>query len=143
MGYSYDNRNRLCCDNCGRSGGVRKVRCPFYWCPAVALCRECRRTHREYASRTYHTNKGCLAHHLEYQRQNAEMAHLISEGRLVRVAACGDNGRVLVTFAGQNGTRPNFWMAKRTYHAIPLGVNATVEDYQKFGKVTRARRKTS
>jgi hypothetical protein len=27
MGYSYDWNNRLCCDSCGQSGGVRKRKC--------------------------------------------------------------------------------------------------------------------
>jgi hypothetical protein len=29
-------------------------------------------------------------------------------------------------------------MSKETYHAIPYGVSATIEDYSKFGKVEMA-----
>jgi hypothetical protein len=54
MGYSYDHRHRLCCDNCGASGVEAKTRkrtCTqrvFYaeggslpYCPAPALCSTC------------------------------------------------------------------------------------------------------
>jgi hypothetical protein len=56
MGYGYDSRNRLCCDQCGNAGGVRKRRCPHKvlgdslrspsrfamdYCSAPALCGPC------------------------------------------------------------------------------------------------------
>lgn len=55
MGYCYDMRNRLCCDKCGASGGVRKRRCPYmvlgdssrgprfamHYCSCPALCSVC------------------------------------------------------------------------------------------------------
>lgn len=58
MGYSTDNRGRLCCDNCGTAGGVRRRKCPhtvttdnarsvdgrrhvLSYCPAPAVCAAC------------------------------------------------------------------------------------------------------
>ena len=32
----------LCCDSCGTSGGVRKIKCPHGWCPSRAMCAACR-----------------------------------------------------------------------------------------------------
>jgi hypothetical protein len=29
MGYRYDDAGNLCCDRCGKSGGVRKRKCPY------------------------------------------------------------------------------------------------------------------
>jgi len=42
MGFCYDSHGRLCCDLCGSSGGVRKVRCPVNWCSPIAVCPKCR-----------------------------------------------------------------------------------------------------
>lgn len=55
MGYSFDYRGRLCCDNCGQPGGVRKRKCPHTvmgnshrgaryalpYCPTPAVCQPC------------------------------------------------------------------------------------------------------
>lgn len=53
MGYSYDKGGRLCCDRCGKAGGVRKRTCPHRvtypggaslpYCPARARCDDCLR----------------------------------------------------------------------------------------------------
>ena len=43
MGYSYDMSNRLACDMCSKSGGVRKHKCPFGYCPPLAMCADCAR----------------------------------------------------------------------------------------------------
>lgn len=70
MGYSYDYRNRLCCDSCGMSGGVRKRTCPYKvltashrsenrlsmnYCYPSALCAVCYKSERA----TLH--EGCAA----------------------------------------------------------------------------------
>ncbi len=44
MGYSYAVKSgKLCCDLCGKEG-ARKRACPHGYCPAMALCMECRST---------------------------------------------------------------------------------------------------
>ncbi len=87
MGYSYDARTgRLCCDSCGIDGGVRRVRCPFGWCPADALCAECR---VKYASRTTketHRANGCEASSDRFHAEEAEKVRLLEAGELVRCA---------------------------------------------------------
>lgn len=40
MGYSTDERGRLCCDACGDTP-ARKRRCPVGYCQAAALCADC------------------------------------------------------------------------------------------------------
>lgn len=147
MGYSYCH-GLLCCDVCGDYGGVRKHRCPFGWCPKIALCQKCRREHPEMVTKDYHRKHGdCEKHHLAFEKQKARELQLLNEGSLLRRSALQhkDKGgwRIKVIFrgllkAGKQLERA-FWMAPRTYRTIELGVPATVEDYKALGKVTRAR----
>jgi len=72
MGYGYDHRGRLCCDNCGAGGGVRKRKCTYtvlgdslhsgrrtslHYCYPPALCADCLKTLG--GSRALHA--GCAA----------------------------------------------------------------------------------
>lgn len=145
MGYSYDLNGRLCCDQCGWSGGVRKVRCPFGWCKPIALCPDCRRQEietkrKQYGSvKEYHRQKGCETRAMEFNERQAEKRRLLAQGRLIRTAALSHNGRVKVLFQGGDNTQVAYWMAHKTYRAIPLSANATVEDYKAIGKVTKAK----
>lgn len=43
MGYTYDMKGRLCCDFCCKSGGVRRIECPYGYCQPWATCPDCRR----------------------------------------------------------------------------------------------------
>lgn len=101
MGYSYDLSGRLCCDACPVSNGVRKVHCPFGYCPATALCKECRKTHKDKLSKAHHRERGCEKSHLAFQaEQDAEKAHHAA-GTYTLKAAVGlfdGTGRVCVTF---------------------------------------------
>ena len=42
MGFCYDMDGLLCCDFCGQSGQVRKIKCPYGWCQPWATCPECK-----------------------------------------------------------------------------------------------------
>jgi len=142
MGNSYDSWGKLCCNVCGQSGGVRKHKCPFGWCPPIALCPKCKREHPEYLSRDGHRKHGCEEQHNRYEAQKAQEALLLKQGKLLRRAALchpKHNNRVKVIFQGAGDKERAFWMAQRTYNAIPVGVPATVEDFKSKGKVTRAR----
>jgi len=139
MGYSYDQTGRLCCDNCGRSGGVRKIRCPFGWCPAPAYCPECRQLMREYLTKEYHRKNGCEEQSMEFARRHQEQLKLLQQGQLVRSSALGHNGRVKVLFAGLTGEKEAYWMSAKTYRAIPLLANATVTHYRRIGRVIKAK----
>ena len=148
MGYSYCG-GLLCCDVCGDTGGVRKHKCPFGWCPKVALCPKCKREHPEYLTKSYHREHGnCEENHLRFERQKAKELQLLNEGKLLRRSALQHktktSWRIKVIFRGlfKEGKEQiirAFWMAPRTYRAIELGVPASVEDYKALGKVTRAR----
>lgn len=137
MGYSLDSQGRLCCDYCGHSGGVVKVRCPFGYCPAPAVCPTCRKTHAADFTVATHRERGCERNHLRLQARMAEAARMIQEGRLLRKAASTVPSGVKVLFEGQT-ERLCYIMAPETYDAIPLLVNATPEDYQRFGSLTKA-----
>lgn len=140
MGYSYDVDGLLCCDVCGDSGGVRKHRCPFGWCPAVALCQKCKRDHPEYLSKAFHREHGnCEENMLRSKREEAERNRILSEGKYLRCSALRHNGRVKVIFRNKDGEERAFWMAPRNYRGLRLGTPTTPEDYKARGKVTRAR----
>ena len=138
MGYSYDGQGRLCCDGCGSSGSVRKIRCPFGWCPSPALCPECRSKHRTQLSKAYHRQMGCEANVAEARKRDAEQQVLLDEGNYVRTSALGHNGRVKVIFRNATGDRKAYWMPSETYHAIPLMQPATPAHFSKHGEVTEA-----
>ena len=86
MGYSYERtasgRHALCCDACGKSGGVRKRTCKYKvthngfsipYCPPPALCSNCYATHKA----TLHD--GCKAGAEASQaREDARQAQLQS-----------------------------------------------------------------
>jgi hypothetical protein len=64
--------------------------------------------------------------------------------KVIRVSALGHSAlgmyRVKVIFrAGgyswPKGEESAYWMSAETYHQIPLGVEATVEDYRAHGEV--------
>lgn len=143
MGYCYTADGKLCCDVCDHSGGVRKFRCPFGYCQAVALCPKCKHEHPEYVTKAFHRKQGCEKNHNEFARQEAERASLIERGQFVRTSALwhpqrpGDNIKVI--FQGRDRTSKAFWMSDKTYHAIPFGVNATPKEYRKHGAVAEAR----
>ena len=142
MGYSYtrghNGRHLLDCDVCGNAGGVRKIRCPFGYCQAVAICASCKKKHPEVVSAATHREHGCEKNHNDFAaREKAEKA-LLHSGRVVRCSALGtDDGRVHVLFKTLTGY-VGFYMSEETYNSIPLLVNATPEDYEVFGKLDPA-----
>jgi hypothetical protein len=133
MGYSYQGR-QLCCDVCGKVGGVRKVRCPFGYCQAVAICPACKKEHPEYVSKEGHRKMGCDVKHDEFMREQAKRADIIARGGLLRVAALSHGAMVKVIFKGRDGDYAYF-MEPETYHAIPIDVPAELTDYRAHGKV--------
>ena len=139
MGYSYVGR-QLCCDVCGDYGGVRKHKCPFGWCPRVALCPKCKREHPEYLTKAYHREHGnCEENHLRFERELEERQHILDEGGWLRCSALRHNGRVKVIFRNKSGLKRAFWMAPRNYQGLGCGTATTPADYKARGKVTRAR----
>jgi hypothetical protein len=83
----------------------------------------------------------------DYAEAKAIEQKLLDEGKFLRCAAAGkDTGTwgedtVVVTFRNKDRQELYRSMSKETYHAIPYGVSATIEDYAKFGKVELAEEK--
>jgi len=143
MGYSIDAlTGRLCCDNCPNYTGVRRVRCPWNYCPAAALCPDCRKV-VPYGSRKpanvakYHPT--CEAASASYKAEREREAALLASGAAVRCSALGGrDGRVHVLFKRRDGSREGRYMSHATYDAIPLRTPATIEDYAKLGALEPA-----
>ena len=137
MGYSYTMSGLLCCDNCGASGGVRKRRCPFGYCPAAALCVACNRAYPQ--TRDVHRVQGCEEGHRQFVARERYVAELLAKGQAVRCSALGQpHGRVHVLFRRADGTTEGRYMASDTYDAIRIGEVATPADFAAFGPVEAA-----
>lgn len=142
MGYVYETnkltgRMSLCCDDCGKSGKVRKYRCPFGWCQARAYCPECAKGHkpRSQAYKAKHRAKGCETANSDYLSEQERRADILASGAWLRNGAVGENGGVKVWFKNNKGEEITVMMAKETYRALPL-TPATLEDFQRIGTVT-------
>lgn len=168
MGYSYgrgpSGRWVLACDLCSRADGTaRKVRCPYGYCPATALCRSCRAgpipgdffsrnpelapfSGERWASRALHRGMGCQRKHLEYIAAQERERALVVRGAYLRRSAMSTGVRdpvtgetvVQVVFSRSWGELgPERWalMRQSTYRAVPFGFPAQAEDYRAFGAV--------
>jgi len=62
---------------------------------------------------------------------------MLNAGQYVRAAALQHDGRIKVVFDGKAGSIAYF-MSPETYHAIPILVNATPQDYEKLGAISKA-----
>ena len=143
MGYCYETATgRLCCDICDKAGGVRKYRCPFGYCQAIALCPKCKKEHPEYTNKAGHRKNGCEKRMIQALKDRAKRVAIIERGGFVRCAALSHDKRpgenVKVIFVGKNNAEKAFWMSLETYHSIPYLVNATPEDYRRFGPTIEA-----
>ena len=129
MGYCYDHDGRLCCDICSRSGGVRRHKCPFGWCPPIAVCPECRSEHKHLFTKAHHRKNGCEVRSEIFNRQQRSRQVLIEQGYYVRCAALRVDDQVHVLFQGKDGTIGRY-MPESVYYSIPMGGPvARPEDY--------------
>jgi len=144
MGFCYTDTGLLCCDICGRHGGVRKIRCPFGWCGPCAACPDCRKDpdKKKYFSAAHHRESGCEREHARFAASEKLRYDLINAGRAVRCSALsvkvGKRDKVHVLFAKKDGSCIGFYMSAETYHAFPLAEPKTPEDYRRHGKLTKA-----
>lgn len=137
MGYTYEKnyqtgRWSLCCQICGKAGGVRKHRCPYEYCPSLALCTGCAKTHKPRSE----NHQRCKTADAEFQKEKRLREALLNNGYYVRTAAVGDNGVVKVWFKNGEGAERQYHMAKETYRSIELITPATIEDYMEHGELT-------
>jgi hypothetical protein len=161
MGYGYgrtaSGRSALSCDNCGSLEGTRKRVCVYTvlmaaddngrrhslpYCPAPALCSACLKA--EGGIRGVHGDScrdGAAASQAGYDAEQA----VLDSGAYLRRAAWGSGthapgvpeGMVGVLFRNGAGEEDAFVMPTAAYHAIPLGVPATPDDYRPFGELYR------
>ena len=137
MGYSY-SRGLLCCDICGKTGGVKKYRCPFGYCQAVAACPTCRKNHTKTFGKAFHREMGCERRHQEFRQHEQERDDMIAAGGAVRCSALsGPDEMVHVLFRTKTGT-VGYYMSHHTYDAIDLFTNSTPDDYRKHGPIREA-----
>lgn len=134
MGYTYEN-GRLCCDNCGKSGGVRRRKCTYGWCPPPAVCPDCWKGGVRDKERRFHEER-CKAPAAAYAAKERERQKLLVAGHYLRASACSTSDGVLVTFRNCDGDEREYLMHRDTYRAIPLGDAATPECFAKHGEIT-------
>ena len=139
MGYCYDHKNRLCCDVCGTSGGVRKYKCPFGYCQPIAACEKCRKDKRHLFLKPYHQANGCETGHQKFVAWQEEKQQMLAEGKRVRISALGtkENG-VHVLFQDRFGNVTGYYIEPFAYDKIPVGANATPEMFMKYRHIFSA-----
>lgn len=139
MGYCYDKNGNLICDFCGSSKSVKKVRCPFGYCPPDAVCPDCKSKHENLFSKEYHRNKGCERLSKAHDEREAQRNAILESGGVVRCSAMGtDDGAVHVLFSDKNYDCVGFFMSSATYNSIELLVVATPDDFRKYGELIPA-----
>lgn len=143
MGYSYTMDGKLCCDHCGAAGGIRKIPCPVGYCPASALCKDCRNDPEiKRKSAEYHA-RVCVPGHERYMKEQEHRALILKTGAFIRTAALNhhfnDGTMVKVCFRNQERAERFYWMAPETYDAFSLMANVTPQDYAQRGQVAPAK----
>lgn len=139
MGFIYEGR-KLVCDVCN-AAGARKRKCPFGYCPSLAVCKTCWSGERfaKGAWKASHKKYGCDAKHAACVAKEAKERAMLAEGKLLRCSALGKNdGTVHVLFKDKDGKTTGFLMASATYDAFPLGTPTTPDDYAAVGPLTTA-----
>lgn len=154
MGYSTDMRGRLCCDNCGTSGGVRKRTCPHKvtsdslrgarsalpYCYPPAVCAPC--FTKLGGNRQLHAR--CKEGAAESQRQYDEIEAQLEAGESLSTTAWGDwhekvpEGMVGLVFHGRAGKEYRV-IAKADYpgRSVALSTSPTRPWVDHPGSVTK------
>lgn len=142
MGYCYTKSGLLCCDICGRSGGVRKRKCPFGYCQPIAACPSCKKERAKIFTKEHHRERGCEKRSLELKAKLKKEAELLESGQAVRCSAMGvregSEYKVHVLFRKKDKTCIGFYMSKETYDALPLSKPFTPDDYRQHGELIPA-----
>lgn len=131
MGYCYEGK-KLCCDECSTAGS-RKVKCPYNYCPAAALCPTCRKDPALKAKVKAYHETNCKGASAWYAREKQEERGLMMAGWFVRCSAFGPEGHVHVIFKSFNDAGETIYMgaymSQETYQ-LP-GRNLTIQDYER------------
>ena len=129
MGYCYDTRTgQLVCDSCGIHGGVRRVKCKYGYCPALALCASCRKNPEIKTERAAFCDANCKEAAARFAALDAAIKEALDSGHYVfcsSVYAKGsDRTEVEMTFRNADGDY-------RTL-VVPMAVRERFE----YGQVT-------
>lgn len=131
MGYSYSMKGRLCCDSCGTDVAVRKVKCPFGHCPAIAACPDCRKKHG-WGTRAKHIAAGCDVGAAKFAAWMDEKARRLEAGEYLRCSALGmGDDWVHVLFDNKIRHTIGYYMSHKAYDSIPLLTWASPADYRR------------
>ena len=144
MGYCFDYKGRLVCDDCGAYGSVRKRKCSFKvlgdslhgprhalpYCYPPALCSECFKKH----GGTKGIHAGCRDGAEASQAEADKIERLLDEGDFLPVSAYGDwheavpEGKVGVKYRGRSGER-YVLLDKADYEGRPVLSSVNHEDW--------------
>jgi len=133
MGFVYSQYG-LCCDFCGKSKpefNVRKIACPYGYCQAWATCKLCfaEKKHLYASCKDMKHKEYCKYRTQESDREEQKRQSLLNAGYFLRSGALSHGDKVKVIFRNKEGVKKAFFMTHKAYDEIPLGTNATIEDY--------------
>ena len=146
MGFVYSMDGLLCCDFCGNSKpeyNVKKIPCPYEFCQAWACCKNCKKKKLHLMASCTKENKShkdiCKPRIEEYEKFQKEKIELLNKGFWIRIYAESIDGSnmVKVGFRSKDMEEKIMIMENKTYNSIPITKNATIQDYEKFGKVSK------
>lgn len=135
MGYCYQGK-KLCCDICGFAG-ARKMRCPFGYCQATAVCANCRKA-KKHPNKAWHVSFGCQKNHEAFVATETKRKQLLNDGEALLMAAFGHDNICQVMFEAIRG-HIVVYMPTAVYSNNPTignGRLATLKDYQALWPVT-------
>lgn len=132
----YTNREVLCCDFCN-DYPARKIKCPFGYCQAYAMCKRCRAENKGKKYKEEHRARGCEKNHLEFIRLENEREEMLRRGEYLRVCASSVEQGVKVLFENKDKDIKAFLMSANTYHQIPLFQNVTPDNFRAFGTLRK------
>ena len=134
MGYCYTMDDKLCCDGCSSSSGVRKRKCPHGWCPPPAWCPDCWKKAKD-TGIWKKGHVGCKEQADKFANERHEEQELLEMGHWLRCSAVSTTkGMVQVSFKNLAGEGLETSMSVELYHAHYHG-NVTLETYQEAGNV--------
>ena len=113
----------------------RAVRCPYGWCKRYYVCPSCMAEFKAEHKRLHAKGCSCDVSAQASKARNEQKQNILSSGAYLRCWAIGKPEGVHVGFKNATGDERVYIMESKTYGVIPLGVPATVEDYEKIGSL--------
>lgn len=142
MGFVYalstiTGRNNLCCDFCdkyGKENKVYKKKCPFDYCQAYAICKDCRIKYKDW--KALHIKNKCDTYSKEYDLREIKKKELLDNGKFLLISCIGLNEmKVKAIFTNKDNKEKtliidsNLYNSVKRYPYIPI-----IEDYENLIK---------